>query len=517
MPDRDNLAAAFEVAAVDVTNVAEPLEQLLLDGWAISESLRSSRLTSPPGLVQDTGDRLLRSLLSLQPILVEAEISSDVGVRLSVSNGAAWVRDVPTPVADYFDGPALRVAERARDGDVDAAVSLVGNWSAEATVDLAQPIPFGAGGYTWRVVRHEQVVVDAFQSLEWWRIGELVRGVEQQLIVLVLNANEDHFVTGAFIVAGPRWHQKTGQPDVHAKRASVLASSGFLGPAYLCLPEELGPEQRQGFAQLHSVCAAYAAASAWAWLANSVLIDGSDASLEFFGFQRVRQRIDREGLTEPAAQVGAMALYMWTTAEESPDRVLAVRQVVSVYGNNKVLSFGTDVRNAAEPIYRQLRSSAIEIVFTTIRETRKLAIDTGRAASDSAQAAMKSTTERLIAAVSAIGVLVLTKAVSTSVSDRAFQELAYAVAAFMLVLAGWSWKIETTALAAPLSAFLTDLDRVADILSDEQRNEIRRLSSIQSSLRRASLLNWLLPVSYVLVAAVAVTISFFPPSAMNPP
>jgi hypothetical protein len=109
----------------------------------------------------------------------------------------------------------------------------------------------------------------------------------------------------------------------------------------------------------------------------------------------------------------------------------------------------------------------------------------------------------------------LTKAATTSLSERAFQELGYAVAVFMLVLTVWVWRIETAALGAPLYAFLNDLDKLADILSDEQPKEIRDLSSIQSALNRASKLKLILPLAYALAyalaAAVAFAVTWFPP------
>ena len=103
-------------------------------------------------------------------------------------------------------------------------------------------------------------------------------------------------------------------------------------------------------------------------------------------------------------------MYLWATSEPSPDRVLAIRQVVSLYEQQDLPGRPEDVVRAAEPLYQALRAGEVAVVLESQRQARSMAVDTARGSADAAQSAAKSATERTIASLAAVaGIAVATR------------------------------------------------------------------------------------------------------------
>jgi hypothetical protein len=111
---------------------------------------------------------------------------ADVHLRFERGPAAFELTGTPSTGLDFlgeaagapdsaFDTDELERARCAWQGDVEAALSLPGQWSGEVSVNHAAPLQTHDGGRAWRAVRALGVVVDAIAAYPWRRAGELIR------------------------------------------------------------------------------------------------------------------------------------------------------------------------------------------------------------------------------------------------------------------------------------------------------------------------------------------------------
>src|SRR5258707_8860117 len=173
-------------------------------------------------------------------------------------------------------------------------------------------------------------------------MGEFLHTPEP-VVCIVMGSGPVRITTATFAISDPASLTDIEFDDIDSVDARVSTATAAVLPSDICLPEELLARGTRADNELSGVLRSYAAASAWARLAKSVsVIDDSKALLEFFGFQRVRIEIGRDGLDDANAQRTSISMYAWATAEISPDRILAIRQVVSMYGDARVLRSADD-------------------------------------------------------------------------------------------------------------------------------------------------------------------------------
>src|SRR5207244_212365 len=92
------------------------------------------------------------------------------------------------PVGDpssVFANSTRQIADRAWQGDVDAAATLPGIWRGDVSVQLHSPFEAQSPQFAWRVVRTIAVLVDAFTAYPWWRSAELIRSDDRPVLVVV--------------------------------------------------------------------------------------------------------------------------------------------------------------------------------------------------------------------------------------------------------------------------------------------------------------------------------------------
>jgi hypothetical protein len=251
-----------------------------------------------------------------------------------------------------------------------------------------------------------------------------------------------------------------------------------------------------------------AGALSWGWLSNSVHIDGNEASLEFFGYRRVPFSLVSDGVSPTEVANEVYRLYQWATADQSPDRVLAVRQVVSLHPGPRLPDRPADVRQAAQPLYDALRSNEVAAVLETQRQARAIAIETARQSAEAAQAAAKSATERTIASLAAVAGVVVANATAVLKPVDA-QGLAIAIAALLCFLATWTVFIEGPAISRPLRDLQSDFIAIARLLDVAERTAILGMSTVKSAERRARVARVSAPVVYLAAAAVSLLVAHF--------
>lgn len=503
------MARGLEGAVDEIRRVADEISKLADAGWTVEDGILSVRCSAPVGL---SGAHIAAVLDSLEP-LAQTELrltAGGVALRLGQQPGSALdLIDEPTgnPVAE-FTGPQLVAAQRAWAGDPKAALQLTGTWKADATVYLAKPLSDVEPSIAWRVVRGLKPIEDLIGTLPWWRMAEMVRDPAGPVAFVALGADVDYRTPTLAIVAPDRLPIVGLQTELPGRRSALETTAGALLPPTVVLPEELVAESPLVAETLRDALSRRAGALSWGWLSDSVHIDSDAATLEFFGYRRVAFPLGGDGVSQEGVADEAYRLYRWATADQSPDRVLAVRQVVSLHPGPELPDRPADVRQAAEPLYRALRSSEVAAVLDTQRQARAIAIETARQSAEAAQAAAKSATERTIASLGAVAGVVVVNATAVLKSADA-RGLAIAIAAFLFFLAAWAVFVEGPAISRPLRDLRSDFGTIARLLDAAEREAILGMSTIKSVERRACAARVSTPSVYLAAAAVSLLIAHF--------
>jgi hypothetical protein len=274
----------------------------------------------------------------------------------------------------------------------------------------------------------------------------------------------------------------------------------------LTRPESLWPVTPGSGDALTEAIASRATALAWARLADGFTPTGTVGRLEFFGFRRIVAEIPPEGITSTDAQKDTAALYKWASQPSEDDRLLAVRQVCSLYPDGGFVERAADVLRAAEPIYAGLRREAVAEVFAAQREARTVALTAARQAADAALTAAKSVGERTLAAVAGIGGIAVARAASTPVDAALAANLLLGVSVYTALLSLWSIFVEGPTMTTSLRSLEADLMVVGDILTKDQRREIATQSLVLAARRRAWIVRIAAPLAYAVVAIVALVV-----------
>ena len=496
-------------AVDEIRRVADELTKLAGAGWMVEDGVLSARCSAPVSL---SGAQIAAALASLEP-LAQTELrltAGGVALRLGQQPGSALdLIDDPTgdPATEFID-PELTAARRAWAGDPKAALELTGTWEADATVYLAKPLSDIEPNIAWRVVRGLKPIEDLVGTLPWWRMAEMVRDPAGPVVFVALDAEVDYRTPMLAIVTVDLLPVEGLQADLPGRRSVLETTAAPMLPPTIVLPEELMAESPLGAETLRDALSRRAGALSWSWLSNSVHIDGDSASLEFFGYRRVSFSLGGDGVSPKEVADEVYRLYQWATADQSPDRVLAVRQVVSLHPGPELPDRPADVRQAAQPLYDALRSNEVAAVLETQRQARAIAIETARQSAEAAQALAKSATERTIASLAAVAGVVVANATAV-VKPVDAQGLAIAISALLCFLAAWTVFIEGPVISRPLRDLQSDFVTIARLLDVTERNAILGMSTVKSAERWARVARVSTPVVYLVAATISLLVAHF--------
>jgi hypothetical protein len=275
----------------------------------------------------------------------------------------------------------------------------------------------------------------------------------------------------------------------HAASSDVLALPSQLAPFQ---PELAGPWERAA-----RVLAAAFVASTWHRLASAVVEDG--AAIEILGFKRVKPRLLEPSELSDEVIDGTRRLHAWAFQDLSPDRLLAVRQVVSLYLDDSAIRQPADVLDSAELVFVGLRSDAVADAMQSARDAQGQAAETVRQSLKSVQDMLRSATERLFASLVAVAAVVVANA-TTKLSDRAGRDLLLAVAGYLALLGLVHVVLEGPLLTLPLRTLDDDLKKSQPMLTETQRQRAVALPSMTATRARVRRLRVLVPVVYGLLA-----------------
>ncbi|HEY3735540.1 MAG TPA: hypothetical protein VGL63_16650 [Streptosporangiaceae bacterium] len=494
-------------------------------GCAVTDGLLACQVTIPP--IQSAGiphAALIEAVagcadvyLRFQREETSFELSRTAGSDLEFTSG-------PDGDADsVFAGEELAGARLAWQGNVEAALSLCGEWRGDLSVNLAAPLQQQEenGDRAWRAVRRTAVITTQLAAYPWWRTGELIRAGQRPVVIAVTDEDGVLAQTPAFAVVSLDQLTGTGPSPggptpggLGQRREQVQASSAGQLPDGLPLPEELDLEAVVGAGPLADALRPLAdalrpraEACAWAWLSNAARVTGDRVTLEFFGYRRRAFSLGPAGYT---GQDGQRALRMYTraTAESSPDRVLAIRQVVSLYEQDELPGKPEDIVRAAEPLYQALRAGEVAAVLDSQREARSSAVDAASQSADAAQGAAKAATERTIASLAAVaGIAVANATAVLSAADS--RAIAIGIAAIFLFLAGWAIFIEGPMLKEPLDSFRADLPVIGHLLPPGDQAAILGMRALRKAEEAAGRVRVAAPCVYAAGAVITLGVAWF--------
>ncbi|MEA2493386.1 MAG: hypothetical protein QOJ29_1297, partial [Thermoleophilaceae bacterium] len=426
------------------------------------------------------------------------ETEGEVGgfrVTLKLIGESFEIIDVPEgDLARHFEERADQEnAERLHDRDVSAALALPLKWHARVHLDLGRLVE----GPAWIDAR--VAMSHAWLTAEIERSGVrgttlLVPQVGSRRLFLCADGPDAaaHFGAVSLMGVASRTELPPPAPPLageHAASSDVLALPSQLAPFQ---PELAGPWERAA-----RVLAAAFVASTWHRLASAVVEDG--AAIEILGFKRVKPRLLEPSELSDEVIDGTRRLHAWAFQDLSPDRLLAVRQVVSLYLDDSAIRQPADVLDSAELVFVGLRSDAVADAMQSARDAQGQAAETVRQSLKSVQDMLRSATERLFASLVAVAAVVVANA-TTKLSDRAGRDLLLAVAGYLALLGLVHVVLEGPLLTLPLRTLDDDLKKSQPMLTETQRQRAVALPSMTATRARVRRLRVLVPVVYGLLA-----------------
>jgi hypothetical protein len=195
-------------------------------------------------------------------------------------------------------------------------------------------------------------------------------------------------------------------------------------------------------------------------------------------------------------------LLDWVESDARVDRLIAARQVISLRTDAPPWQRPEDIEVAAEPIFRALRSEAIAEALKSHRDARTAALNAAQSSVQAAGTIAKSTAERAVAAVIAIGAIA-TGNTTNKLSTEQAGKLQLLVAGTLAGLALWNVIVERPALFRPVKDFKTDLKASSDLLSKRDRKRIKKMNALKNANDYALRVAIMVPSLYLLLAAGA--------------
>lgn len=312
-------------------------------------------------------------------------------VTLTVVNELWEVTTLPEIDPDQlFEPDELDAARRLWERQASAADSVSLEWSIQIDLDLSKLL---AAGTAARVNWRSDYIDEQFETAHRGDLRRLLPSSGRRVFV-GLEGSAAPITFGSVTLATL---DQTPQYELEViPAADGLPGEGELhdlpGPADTILLT--GDENEWPIAS--KAMSTGACTAIWSRVATG--LDGD--KLEFFGYKRVSFELPSDW--NSAEIQSSKRLREWAFGDISPDRLLALRQIISLY-TDPPFGFVDEILSSSETIYLGLRSSA---VAEAVRDTRDVEMQVQLAvtqSSESSVALAKSTAERVLAGLLAVG------------------------------------------------------------------------------------------------------------------
>jgi hypothetical protein len=425
-------------------------------------------------------------------------ISSQPFRLTRTASGALEVASTPNFAPDdLFAGNELLTAQNAWEGDAAAAETLEWSWSVSCQLDLSRLV--NADGNRMDVALRPDAVEAAFESVDFEDLKRLVPKGGRRVFVS-LDGDAEPLNAGAIsILSLSTQLDMVVLPDRTVELPGERPRSidtAIPSPTSL-LPSDTGTS----WSTVRQSLSRAAALATWIQIADKF----ETPHVEYLGFKRTVFDLPSIGEFSQEAAAATLRLRTWAFAEESPDRIMALRQVISLYTDPGPFDSADEVRYSAEPLYVGLRSDAVAEVVRSFREAQTYALDVVHETLQATQSALKSTVERLIAGGIAVAGTIIAN-ISAKVPAETTNWLLAGVGAFFLMLLAVFFVVESPALGLPLENLDDDLGKSAGLLPAARRTELVSSKSVVATRTRVTVVRLTVAFVYGLAAVLIGTL-----------
>lgn len=480
--------------------VSDVISRLVDQGWDITDGLGTvqAHLSGTPD-----PRAALASLADLTSAAINVEV---VGVRdgarlcLRLING---LLEVVEPLVgnpnELFDEAAPRAdALRALDGDANAALRLPMVWNVQASFAFNKMLIVPDATLVTVTSKVDSAIAQVLLA-SVVNVGDLLNRAGARVLVALELAESAQF--GSVTLTGLE-----GEGLNQLKMRALAPLPGEQSDLPWPPPVALLGDRGQNFPEIFRAPADHlrglAAQLVWRTLATSEQVeDGDTLTLTFHGYRKAMFSMPPSGTWQTRHIDETLALREWAFYDASPDRLLAVRQVTSLYQPiDAPFAHAGDIQASAEIVYAGLRSAAVAEAMKSARDAHNRAQESARQTSKNATDMLKNATERMFAVLGGVGAVFIANA-GRVLPDDVGRLLIVLVAVFLLLLAAASVFLEGPLLALSPGNFKADIDHEAGLLTDEQRDRIQRLPSLVAVRRRIAVVRWAVPLTHVAFAA----------------
>jgi hypothetical protein len=506
----------MEEAVTSTRTSLDAAEDLVLAGWTRQETVPTFTLVMETEGVN--GEALGAAVDVVRPLLTAAKLVANWGSDfLTLEQAESGMR--PLVLTDHahgtlqatFDTDDLPDAEAAFNGDAAAALRLNATWHAELNIDPGRCLSAADPRSHWLAVSSTISADELLRSRPWWELKPLVQP-DKPLVVAIHDVNSDIDVRTtalricALSLLAPGVNVDSGTAPGPGPQAEWVTRTA---PPGMPTPEALHPSsvagQDDAVEGVVRTLQQQTTACCWALLATNVVIQGRVARAEFFGLQRQEWPLDALG-PELTSDQHEAAFRLWRTCVEggTPDRLLATRQVVSLY-RHAPWAYAEDVIDASEPLFLALRSTATAEALRAQRDARALALSVARQTADATTGLAKNAVERALAVFAAVGGIIVARTSNTLTVAQA-DGLRHLLAIYLLILVVWSFLLEGRPVTSAIDALTSDLADFSDLLTEREQRSILASKTVTQAKSQAWAARIVVPLAYLGAAIVALTL-----------
>nr|WP_157527201.1 hypothetical protein [Kibdelosporangium sp. MJ126-NF4]CEL13516.1 hypothetical protein [Kibdelosporangium sp. MJ126-NF4]CTQ99201.1 hypothetical protein [Kibdelosporangium sp. MJ126-NF4] len=488
----------------------DKISDLLRDGWQIRDSVGDIRLTRVSVDVHADINRINE----IDPRIVELEVVGTISgeyLRLRTVQGKLEV--VGTPNSDpstLFEGDEVDNAHLAREGDVVAALLLPLEWVITAFLEPEASIDGLPENIEIVVATNSRAISAHFQETGFKNLTRLVPSGNCRRIYISLTgrASPVHLGTVSFATIDGLRQLAIPPPAVPLPGECARQISSLVHAYCLLISKPFDTNSTTLWNDIINYCRATASLSTWVSLASKIQASEMGVQIEFQGFRRVTFELPPLDSLNTNAISNTLNLREWAFQEASPDRLLAISQVVSLYDRDDPFLHTVDIKASAEVVYIGLRSDAVAEVIKSSRDAYNQANETVRQGLKSSQDLIKSSMERFLAGLVAVGAVTIANA-SRVISNDASRLLMLFIAGFFLVLTIVALFVEGPLLSLQIKNLDHDIRQSASLLTEQQIASVANSVSVRATRKRIVTVRVAIPAIYAMLA-LAIVIWAYP-------
>lgn len=468
--------------------------------WTIRDGIGDIRLQRQ---AQDVHNAIAeaRTLGSALGNLEVVGVVSGHHLRMRMIQEELAVIDFPgaDPYTLFDDDQAIENARLAWDGDACAALQLPLAWTLTAFLTPESLILNKPPDIEIVITMEGATVIRNFRDAGLVNLGRYIPAKAKRRVYIALTGTSvpAHLGTVSFATADRASLEVPG-PSVPLPGEETRTSLPFLAPYCLLPATPTDTTLTNLWNELIDYCRSAAAVATWITLASEVQILDHSVEIQFLGFRRVRFHLPNLEDFDTEQTAATLQLREWALQDASPDRILAISEVTSLYDKDNPFCNAGDIRASAEIIYIGLRSDAVAEVVKSSRDAQGQASETVRQALKSSQDLIKAAMERFLAGLVAVGAVVIANA-SRVLDDNISRLLMLFVSAFFLVLAAVAIFVEGPLLLLQMKYLDEDVHRSISLLTDEQRRSITNSSTVKATRLRIRLVRIVIPAVYCML------------------